>query len=618
MIVSKDPLPSSDGRRAGGITGTPSWNPRRSSRDNPVRPTAGTSSEGCHAVDTCRLHRCHLCRCATSGGRTTIATRAPWMDDRNVTANLLTQGRSLLAAGDASRARALLEQLNPTGEVLEARASASFVLLEHMRAIDEMQAAYAAYRAADDGAGAARVARMLGGMHGSTSGNWAVANGWIARARSLLHEHPDDGERGWVALTQGMFESNRMTRNARLNEALAVGRTTGDPDLTFAALAYLGASLVHDDRREEGMALLDEALAATAGGDVSNFMVVEEIFCQLFSACEHARDVARAEQWIGVGDQLAERRNLPAVSAYCHTHYGGLLTAAGRWREADATLTEAVRLWTMGQRTLRTGALVRLAELRVKQGRYDEAAALLQDVEGDEASKVRAALHLARGENALARSILEHALQSADPGSSSCLPLLAMLVDAKLAAGDDPAETLAAMATCVAAHPSGYSSAVLAFARGRAPGPEARHWLRHALDGFLEAQLPFEAGLCRLHLARTCAASAPAVAVAEARVALGVFEELDAAPYAAQAGALLRSLGARAGPPRRSGEQLTRRERDVLLLIGEGLSNPEIAERLFISRKTVEHHVGHLLAKLGLRNRAEAVAYAVRHEPDRK
>ena len=526
-------------------------------------------------------------------------------------------GRAALRVGDATGARAQFELGDLTPEVLEGLAAASYVLLEYPRAIAEFERAYAGYRQQGDGAGSARVARTLGYMYGTTAGDWAVAGGWIARAKTLLSELPKSSERGWVALTEGMFAEARAKKEAAFHTAIEIGRMTGDPHLTFATMSYLGASLVHGDRTEEGMSLLDEALAAVAGGEVEDFIIIEEIFCQLFSACEHVQDVQRAEQWIRVGEQIAERRKLPAVSAYCRTHYGGILTAAGRWSEADVALTEAVRLWALGKRSLKAGALIRLADLRIKQGRYDEAASLLEDQTDGEAVLPRAALHLARGEPTVALDLLERAAQKADPGSGARIPLLAQLVEAQLACGEDPQQTIADLAACAEVHRTPYTAALVALARGHAEQGDPREWLRDALDGFSQTQLPFEMSLCRLDLARACSRETPEVAVAEARAALAAFEKLKAARYVDATAAVLRELGQKVAPPRSSGQLLTRREADVLQLLGEGLSNPEIAERLFISRKTVEHHVGNLLVKLSLRNRAEATAYAVRREPAR-
>jgi two-component system response regulator NreC len=62
-----------------------------------------------------------------------------------------------------------------------------------------------------------------------------------------------------------------------------------------------------------------------------------------------------------------------------------------------------------------------------------------------------------------------------------------------------------------------------------------------------------------------------------------------------------------------SGHGLTPREREVLSLVGEGLTNREIAERLVISLSTVQTHYGHLIEKLALNNRAELIRFAIRH-----
>jgi NarL family two-component system response regulator LiaR len=124
-----------------------------------------------------------------------------------------------------------------------------------------------------------------------------------------------------------------------------------------------------------------------------------------------------------------------------------------------------------------------------------------------------------------------------------------------------------------------------------------------ALTSFKEQELvegAMEAGAIG-YLLKNVSAEELARAIREAHVGRPTL-----APEAAQA-----LIQARREPTK-IGFDLTEREREVLALLIEGLNNPEIAERLIVSRSTIKFHVSSILSKLGVASRTEAVALAVK------
>jgi DNA-binding NarL/FixJ family response regulator len=264
----------------------------------------------------------------------------------------------------------------------------------------------------------------------------------------------------------------------------------------------------------------------------------------------------------------------------------------------------------------------------VRQGRFEDAEALLADLDpasAAEAARPRAGIHLAKGELAVAQDILEAALEQTGPGGSDGAASLDLLIEVLLARGqvNEASVQLERLEAVAETSDNGFVRALAAMARGRVciatGGRDPRSCLRDAVNEFSKAQVPLETARARLELAQVLAEDRPEAALVEARAAVEVFERLNAGRHADAAAALLRTLGVRPSTGRASGDPdgLTRREAEVLTLLGAGLSNPEIAERLYISRKTVEHHVGNVLAKLGLRSRAEAAAFAVQRSGTR-
>jgi DNA-binding CsgD family transcriptional regulator len=535
--------------------------------------------------------------------------------------DLVRRGREALAVADWEGAQSCFAQareLEETAEVLDGLGEAAHFRGKYADAIALKERAFAAYRRRGKPAQAAEVARWLAFLHGAVNANRAAANGWMAWAERLLQGAEESSEHGRLALDRAPWTDDPAERERHAKAALEIARRVGDRDLEFSAQAVLGHSYVVSGRVDEGMSLIDEAMAAISGGEVAGIDAIGSIYCRLLGACERATDVRRAEQWMAAARDFVAWGDF--VAPTCRLHYGGILMAVGRWAQAEEELLAAARVFEGGYRGMRGAPLARLAELRVCQGRLEEAERLLEGNESRPAARqVLAAVALARGDLALAEDRARLCLEGKEASDLGAVPLLELLVEIHLARDDAGAAGNLVERLMALAADSGdartEAAAQLAAGRLRAAQGDgrARPRLQAAVEGFSALDLPFQAARSQLELARALAGDAPAGAADEARLALATFERLGASRDADAAAGLLRTLGEVSGRswPRRQGP-LTKRETEVLAHLAEGCSNAEIAERLYISRRTAEHHVASILSKLGVRSRTEAAAHAVR------
>jgi DNA-binding CsgD family transcriptional regulator len=479
--------------------------------------------------------------------------------------------------------------------------------------------AYVRYREIGDGASAARMAIWLATQHAALYGNDAVADGWLARADRLIAELGPCVAKGWLLHRRSRRATTAAAAESLAGEALALALAHGDRELEVAALSQQGRARVAAGRPDEGFVCLDEAMAAATSGELQSPDTIATTCCDMIGVCERTMEIERASQWCQVTADYARRYTFKPLFAFCRVTYASLLISVGKWQEAEAELRSSLDAYreTMVQHVYHAAA--KLAELRLLQGRDAEAEELLAEhTQNPHAVRAVAMLHLARGDAGSATRLLGKRLAGLEHDLLASAPLLGLLVEAELAAGEverasAAAARLAAVAGIVGRSAftaaAAYAAALVAEARGHATAVDD---FERAAQSFSALGMPLWDARARLGIARCLAGENELAARGECRVATSILEELGARRDL-DAGADLRArlgVGARLGP--RASTTLTRREEEVLALLGLGLSNAKIGARLFISPKTVEHHVGHILDKLGLETRAAAAAYAVK------
>ncbi|MCD2443627.1 helix-turn-helix transcriptional regulator [Agromyces sp. SYSU K20354] len=320
---------------------------------------------------------------------------------------------------------------------------------------------------------------------------------------------------------------------------------------------------------------------AAVTGEITDPAYAGYACCYLITACHEVRDVARAGEWCAKLDEHCGSVGYYALQQVCRTEYAGVLVEQGDWERADHELLAAAEILAARRPGLVAGPLVRLGDLRRRQGRVSEAIELFGKGEGDAFAIV------GLGEIALDQGDAEEARRAADRYLRQHDP-------------DDRIGRFRGLELLVRA-------LVQAARTDEAEGPlrEMRETVATLREGTLVAAVLHAEAAVRL------ADGDVEAARQAAEDAVVKYERAGAAYGAAEARVLLdRIVRGPEDTDAARGRAITPRESDVLRLVAEGMGNAQVAARLHLSEHTVHRHIANIMTKLEVSTRAAAVAKA--------
>lgn len=487
---------------------------------------------------------------------------------------------------------------------------------EFLRVLEE---AHRSHVRAGESRDAARCAFWLG-FHLATCGEMAQASGWFGRAGRLIGDE-DCAERGYLLLTvahqrlqTGDFEA--AARAAA--EVAAVGQRYDDADLLALGLHVQGRALLRQARIEEGLALLDEAMISVSTEELLP-QVVGLIYCSVIGACREIWALGRAREWTAALSAWCERQpDMVAYGGECRVYRSELLQMSGEWRDALEEARRATEMLSGRAGMGVTGiALYQQGEVHRLRGESAEAEEAYRAASrsGRAPQPGLALLRLAQGDGDAAAAAIRRALAET-PNRLRRTRLLRAHVEIMLAlgeleeareAGKELAEIADAFASPVLTIVVAQARGAIALAAGDARAALVQ--LREACEGWQALDARYDAARVRTLLGSACRALGDEEGAAlELSAARAVFQELDAKWDLARVDELIGHAVTR------SLHGLTPREREVLALVATGRTNRAIAERLFISEKTVARHVANIFRKLDVSSRTAATAFAYEHD----